>query len=456
MPAAMVRKSKSVVLQVAREGAGPVTARIGQAVVEAIADGRLGVGDKLPPARTLARQLGVNPLTVTNAYRRLAAAGRVESRVGSGTYVCPHLDVPAAAAPAPEEIIFPMDRLKRIMDQIVSSEGAAAFGYDDPAGYPPLLETLCEYLRAGGIAAAPGRLAIFSGAQQGLSVIVQALLHRDDWVAVERPTYPGILRILQRAGVRVESVDLNAGGPDLRALERLFQTRPVRLFYSMPAYHNPTGICHRRDDMLRILELCGKYGVTLLEDDNLGDLDYGAGRPCRFQELAAPDADVLHLKSFSQLLLPGLRLGFCLAPERTAAILRQAKQEADLMTSGFFQRVLHLFLKHGYFAEHVRNLEHAERERFQALLAAAKTVLEPAGFRVLPPAGGPRLWVKVPDGAAPERVFAECARRGLPVRPGAEFSADGAATAAWFCFNGAGVPAAAFPARFRELVRAAR
>ena len=453
-------------------GAASLNGQIAGALREALGDGRLRPGERLPPARALAARLGVKPVTVVTAYRHLAAEGRVESRPGRGTLVCPQLAraaLPAGAgaggrsqAPSGAGQPFPMDRLRRIMDQILTAEGAAAFGYDDPAGYPPLLETLRGYLVARGFAGVtPERLVIFSGAQQGLSVITQALVRRGDWVLVERPTYPGFLRLLQRAGAQVEAVDVGPDGPDLRTCERLFRTRPFRLFYAMPAYQNPTGACYPRPALRRLLALCARHGVTLVEDDTVADLDFGSGRPACFrQQPGAASADVLYLKSLSQLLLPGLRLGFCLAPPATAGVLRQVKQEADLSTSGFFQRVLHLFLGEDGFAEHLRELERAERRRFRAMLEAARAVLAPAGFRWAEPRGGVRLWLRLPEAVAgaagQERFFVACARAGLPVRPGAEFATEGGVMlAGCCCFNGAGLTVAAFPALFRDLAHAA-
>ncbi len=461
-------KIANVVIQLEREAKTPLAEQIAAGIRLRIREGALPPHAKLPPARTLAKRLGVNPATVVAAYRKLAAEGWTASRVGSGTYVCPQLDIPAAGlVPAggrlgaepraasshfnlrstgarPVEAgggsateIFPAVVLKRIIDHILDREGARAFGYTEVAGHPPLLEALRGYLREGGIEQGDDEIIIFSGAQQGLSVIVQALLHPGDWVAVERPTYPGILRLLQRAGACVEAVDLLPdGAPDLRAIERLFRTRPIRLFYGMPVYQNPTGACYPPEARRRLLELCAKHGVTLVEDDSLSDLDFGNGvfRPLRAYQAPSTKheaAEIIYLKSFSRLLMPGFRLGFCLAPPRVAAMLRRVKEESDLSTSGFFQRVLHLFLHHGYFREHLAQLQAMESARFAEAVKQVENVLLPAGFRWLRPQGGARVWLQLPVGADAAAFFAESARRGLPLKPGAEFAPDGA-TADWF------------------------
>ncbi len=466
-------KVANVVIQLDPGSKTALAEQIAAGIRARMRDGSLASPAKLPPSRTLAKRLGVNPATVAAAYRRLVAGGWVEARVGSGTYVAPQLDIPGAGLHAVRRAgkaagdappggrgaadvaeIFPTAVLKRIIGHILDREGAGAFGPTGVAGHPPLLDELRGYLRGNGIEQGGDELVIFSGAQQGLSVIVQALLRRDDWVVVERPTYPGILRLLQRSGARVEAVDLLPdGGPDLLALERLFRTRPIRLFYGMPVYQNPTGACYPPAARKKLLELCAKHGVTLLEDDSQSDLDFGNGifRPLRAEVSTGATtkrltgkratrnaqhetAEIIYLKSFSRLLMPGFRLGFCLAPPRVAARLRSVKEEADLFSSGFFQRVLHLFLHHGYFREHLARLQEFEAARFNGAVMRVEKELLPRGFRWVRPQGGPRLWLQLPAGVDGAAFFAESARLGLPVKPGAEFAPDGSA-ADWFALE---------------------
>ncbi len=436
----------------------PLYRQIATGLEQAIRDSRAAAGTRLPPARDLARQLHVNLVTVMTAYRHLVKHGWVESRVGSGTYVCARLDdlsrtaTPGGPVPGPAPL-FPTDVLRRIIDHILDTEGSAAFGYDDPGGYPPLQASIREYLHSAGIEADGSEIVIFSGAQQGLSVIVQALVQRGDWVLVERPTYPGILRLLQRAGAQIAPVDVEPDGLDLKAVRRLLRTRPIRLAYVMPTYQNPTGVCYSDAMKQELAALCAAQSTTLLEDDSLSDLDYGNGRHRPLRAVAPGDAG-LYLKSFSRLLMPGFRLGFCLSPAPVAAMLRKAKEETDLFTSGFFQRVLHLFLRHGYLAEHVARLETAERAHFQACLRSAQAILGPAGFALTLPAGGPRLWVGLPRGVDPERFRRAAQQHALPFAAGGDFAVDGA-TATCLSLTFGGVAPAEWARQLRALARLA-
>jgi len=125
--------------------------------------------------------------------------------------------------------------------------------------------------------------------------------------------------------------------------------------------------------------------------------------------------------------MPGFRLAFCLAPKPVAAVLRQAKQETDLATSGFFQRVLYYFLENGYFKEHVARLETGMQKHFRQALAATRRQLAPAGFRILPAEGGGYLWVQLPPGTEPRAFLRACVEHQVRILPGADFAPDATA-----------------------------
>ncbi len=429
--------------------AEPVYRQIAGQFAGQIHSGRLPAGTRLPAARELACRLRVNSVTAVTAYRHLARQGLVVSRVGRGPHVAGPTDGGGSAGR------FPLAVLKRIMDGVLERDAEAAFAVADGLGHEPLRAAIRRYLEAQGIALAGTDVAVFSGAQQGLSVLVRLLVQRDDWVLVERPTYPGILRLLQGVGARVESVEVGPAGMDPRAVERLFRTRPFRLAYVMPVYQNPTGVAYAVTAKRRLLALCREHGVLLLEDDARSDLNYGHGRHVPLRALARRDEvrQLLYLKSFSHLLLPGFRLGFCLAPERLLPALRQAKAEADLFTSGFFQRVLAQFLDEGALAAWVGDLEARERRNFKRALAAARRRLRPLGIRWIEPAGGDTLWCQLPAGLASLRFLSLAQVAGVPVMGGNEFVTDGT-MADYFRLNFGGLTAAAWERVLAEVAAA--
>ena len=384
-------------VQVDRASEVPLYVQIAERIGQAIANGDLGPGERLPPGRELARAAGTTPVTVNQAYRRLRERGLVVSRVGSGTYVAGR-SAPVCGPEAvpdlihldrrePPPALFPTEVLRGVMDRILDEEGGEAFAYGNPGGYGPLREALLSQLIEEGFATADRDLVVFSGAQQALSLLLRSQVQRGDWVLVERPTYPGLLRLLEHAGARVETVDLGAEGPDPDEVGHLLDLRPVRLFYTMPLYHNPTGVCWSSERQRRIARLCEAKGVVLVEDDALGALDFGCGRPRPISVTAPSCRQVVHVRSFSLLLMPGFRLGFCLAPRDLANTLKRAKEQADLLSSGFFQRVLCRFLSEGHFKRHLAVIEPYYRDLFAHALRTARETIEPLGFGVGPAVG---------------------------------------------------------------------
>ncbi len=443
-----------------RDGEVPLYVQMAERLARAIAEGELKPGERLPAGRDLAKLAGTTPVTVSQAFRRLRDKGLAVSRVGSGTYVAGMAAPQAAPAAIPDFIhcdrreppasLFPTEVVRRIMDRILDEEGGEAFAYGEPGGYGPLREVLLAQLVDEGFATANRDLVVFSGAQQALSLLLRSHVQPGDRVLVERPTYPGMLRLLERTGARVEMVDTGPGGPDPERIGQLLRFRPVRLFYTMPLYHNPTGVCWSPDRQRHIARLCEENGVTLVEDDALGVLDYGAGRQ-RPPSVTVPACrSTVHIRSFSLLLMPGFRLGFCLAPRDLANSLKRAKEQADLLSSGFFQRVLCRIISEGHLKRHLAVIEPYYRDLFQQALAVAKQTLEPAGFAICPPLGGPSLWCRLPAGIAPAAFQRACIRQGVGIRPGAGYALD-EATADSFALEFGHLPPRHFAAACERL-----
>ncbi len=417
-----------------RDDPRPLYVQLADQLERAIRDGALGPGVRLPSARSLASALATTPVTVQQAFQRLRSRGLAASRVGSGTYVAGSR--PAAAAPAgqaahisldrrePPAALFPADVIRQIMDRILDDEGGEAFAYGDPGGDRDLKEVLSGDLVESGFGLSGRDLVVFSGAQQALSLLFRAHLQRGDWVVVERPTYPGVLRLLQQSGARVEAVDVGPDGPDPERLAQVLDMRPVRLVYSLPVYHNPTGLCWSVECKRRVAELCAARGVVLVEDDALSGVDFGHGRPRALAACAPACRNVVYVRSFSMILMPGFRLGYCLAPRELANTLKRAKEEADLLTSGFFQRVLCRFISEGHMRRHLTLIEPYYRDLFARATAAAEAILAPAGFSLTPGRGGPSLWARLPE-AVPGGLFGRhCIREGVGVVPGESYSLD--------------------------------
>ena len=434
-----------------RESDVPLYRQVVEQVAALIASGALPAGTRLPPVRELAATLGLTRLTVHSAYTELQARGLIESHVGRGSFVARHASsaTPARSevqAPAPWQTQSVLADLLRMADQpgLLSFAQAApapetyparalaqalrtacnepaALGYGPIAGEPALREQISRVLLERGVAAPPDDILVTAGAQQGIDLTLRALTTPDDVVLVEAPTYPGILEAAARRGQRVVGVPLDDGGIDVAALETACLAHRPRLLYTVPTYHNPTGVSlapERRDAVLRIAR---ERRLLILEDDVYGLLGYNGPTPAA---LKASDAEgcVVYSMSFSKALAPALRLGALVASPELLPDLAGAKHSGDLVCSPLLQRALATYLRQGRFAAHLQQVRALYRTRRDAVLAALDTL--PPGCAWTHPDGGLNVWVTLPDGVN-ERDFCVAAiERGVGVAPGSAFFAQ--------------------------------
>jgi len=439
-------------------GAAPLSQQVVAYLRRAIDAGRLPAGAKLPPIRDLARDLGVNRETVADAYRQLAVLGLTESGVGRGTFVRPGaagaspgkpasfggpmslsraaaaataLPVVDYAAPAgavrlerlvPDPSCYPLDDYRRAVDGVLRGEGAALLDYGDPAGHDGLRRVLVERLAHAGIETSADDVVITGGSTQALAIAARAFCDPGDAVAVESPTYPGLLATLASLGLRVAPVPLAADGLDLDALEGVLARGGVRMVCTMPTLQNPTGIttdvAHRR----RLLAIAGRFGVPVLEDDFQHDLRSGMPTAPPLRALDRSGL-VVHVGTVSKSLFPGPRVGWLVAAPAMTSAATALKRGMDLTSSPLAQAALARLCRSGAYDRHLRRFMRALAERHASAVDALARHL-PAGSRFTRPGSGLALWVTLPDQLDTLALLPAAKQRGVVYTPGTLFYPD--------------------------------
>jgi DNA-binding transcriptional MocR family regulator len=441
-------------LKLRRGGETPLYRQLRDQIARQIENRKLPEGTRLPPTRDLAVALGVNRATVAAAYEALVADGLVRSHVGQGTTVigrpeprrssaarwpssfsrameaverlerefAPQSDHPDPidfASLFPDEDLFPVEPFRKVMDLVLRRQGKELLQYGPVAGYAPLREYIAARLAVRGVKVSPADVLIVNGSQQGLDLIFRALLDPADAVAVESPTYSAVLPVLAHYQAQVVSVPMTVRGLDLGALESVLARRPVKLIYTMPTFHNPTGISLDLSAREALLRLAVRYQVPIVEDDFEFDLRFaGKGTP---PLMALDEAGlVLYLGTFSKGLFPGLRLGWVVAPAAVTRVLGRAKMLADYHTSLLLQASVLEFCRRGHYDAHLRGLARLGRKKGQRLLEAMGRHFPP-GTTWTYPEGGHAFWITLPEGLRAERLLAEAEREGVLFTPGATF-----------------------------------
>jgi 2-aminoadipate transaminase len=430
-----------------RSSAQPLYAQIAREIQRRIRSGALPPGAKLPTVRELSRQLGITRLTVHSAYEELQAGGWVEATVGRGTFVAQRTDPAQVAAGLGQELsargvlsdmlrmaqlpgmrslamadaapeFYPLREFEKAVAEAFDT-GAQVLSYTSTQGEPLLRTTLVELLRERGLRVSADELVITSGVTQGLTLVAQTLARPGDAVLAEQPTYLGALNTLGTLGLRVIGAPLDEHGLVVDALEPLIQAHRPRFIYTVPTFHNPSGVSMSPARRAELLALAERHHLPVVEDDIYASLSYEGPPP---PALKAHDSEglVVYLSSFSKALFPGARVGYIAAAPQLIARLISAKQALDFCSPALLQRALAIFVQRGWMAAHLRRVVPRYRERRDALLTAMARYF-PSGARWAVPAGGFCLWVALPPGISPTDLYLAAIERGVAFAPGDVF-----------------------------------
>jgi GntR family transcriptional regulator/MocR family aminotransferase len=413
--------------------ASRVRAGLETALRDAVRDGRLHPGARLPPSRALAADLSIARNSVAEAYGQLVAEGWLTARTGSGTWVAPHRPRPRQApAPAPAESTVPRYDLRAGVPDLgafprrawLAAARAALdaapdhlLGYPDPRGQPPLRAALASYLaRARGVSATADRIVVCSGFAHGLALICQVLRARGGTaIAVEQYGPQAHRRIARAHGLRCLALPVDGHGAVPRALGR---TAAALL---TPAHQFPLGMTlapRRRRDFI---EWATASGGLVIEDDYDGEFRYDR-QPVGAMQALAPD-HVVYAGTASKSLAPGLRLGWLAVPAPLLDEVVAAKEAAGAHASGLDQLTMAGLLASGGYDRQIRHARLAYRRRRDRLAAA---VLRHApGVEVTGIAAGLHAVLRLPAGQSEADIVAGAAAHGLAIEGLAAYHAGG-------------------------------
>ncbi len=452
-----------MIIPLERRGSRPVFRQIVDYLRRNIESGRLPAGTKLRPIRLLASDLGVNRETVADAYRELETLGLTQSGVGRGTFVLgtasgaetssetaapelrPFVPVLSRAAEAtlalpaidygteaqavrfervvPDPSLYPVDEFRKACSHVLRHGGRALLDYGDPRGHEGLRRLLVERLTAVGIEAEPDGVVLTAGSTQALALVTRVFCDPGDAVVVEEPTYAGACAAFAALGVRPVAVPIRRDGLDLDALDTRLGRGGARLLYTMPSFHNPTGITTTLEHRRRLLEITARHGVPVLEDDFEKDMRV-RGRPVPPLKALDRTGQVVYVGTFSKTLFPGVRIGWIVGPPRVAGAALVLKRATDLASSVPLQAAVAHFCHTGAYDRHLRRVAKELARRLDRAAAALEAHL-PDGSSFTRPDGGFAVWVTLPADIDTVTLLTEAKRAGVVYSPGAIFYTDG-------------------------------
>ena len=322
----------------------------------------------------------------------------------------------AGGIPAPES--FPMEIISELTSTVIEKYSSNAFQYDRTEGFTPLREGLVGYLQNKGISASSDEILIGSGSQGILDAMGKILITRGDRVAVEAPTYLGAISAFNPYEPEYVRMDMDDSGVIPDSLEEVMKSHNVKFIYLVPTFQNPTGRTIPLERRKRIAEIIRRYNGLLIEDDPYSDLRYRSKSIPPIKTLAPEN--VVYVGTLSKVLAPGLRIGFCVAPELIRKWLVLVKQGVDLHTSTFNQALAAEYISGGYLEEQLPKIINIYRPKQEAMLQSLENHF-PDGFRWSKPEGGMFIWVEGPKGQDMEMIYWKSIEKNTAFVPGKFF-----------------------------------
>jgi 2-aminoadipate transaminase len=343
----------------------PLYQTIARTIARRIATGQYQPGGRIPAIRRLAAEFGCNKLTVHKAFELLKQEGLIENRVGSGSFVRypQQIHEPAGIFDFRTDYIadalFPFDAAQAIFTGLFNTHKAQSLAPAPAQGDPELIQTVSRHFQL-----PAQRLMMISGAQQGLDLVSKVFCTNvSESMLFEDPTYPGAISLFRAR----HFVPMQDDGPDMEYFDRAL-AGPVRLFYAMPAVHNPTGIGYSRTKKEGLARRARKHPFYIIEDDYLGEF---TSRPLPRMVDLCPERTI-YIQSLSQTTVAGIRLGFMVVPGDLYDKFVYAKFTSDIASFGLLQKFVNVFIREGHYQRFIEtNRQRCRRRRrqLQALLS---------------------------------------------------------------------------------------
>ena len=326
----------------------------------------------------------------------------------------------AGGNPSPDS--FPKAEVADIAQKLIREQGETILQYGGTPGTVGLRDTVIEMVKGRGITAAPDEVIITSGSTQGIGLAGKTLLNPGDVVLAESPSFVGALQTFLTYEARLVGVDMDENGMDIDDLEAKIKAHRPKLVYTIPTFQNPSGRTLPNERRRRMIDICSKHGVLILEDDPYCDLRYSGEAVAPIKSMDT-DGTVIYLLSFSKVISPGLRVGAAIADKHIIGKYNVGKQGEDLHTPKLSQEIVNAYVKSGDLPAHIADICAMYRQKRDAMLGKLEAF--PDGITYTMPDGGLFIWLTLPDGVDTLPMFKEAVSRGVAFVPGTHFFPGG-------------------------------
>ncbi|MGH3715445.1 MAG: PLP-dependent aminotransferase family protein [Micromonosporaceae bacterium] len=359
------------------------------------------------------------------------ARGMTASEIRALFAVASRPEVVSLAGGSPYVSALPLDAVGDMLGELVTRHGASALQYCIGQGDLALREVICEVMSLEGIDAScganPDDVVVTVGAQQALDLVSRVFLDPGDVVLAEGPSYVGALGVFQAAQADVVHVPMDDLGLIPEALETALAEvaasgRRAKFLYTVPTYHNPGGVTLPEQRRERVLEICQRADILVLEDNPYGLLGFDGDPPAALRSRVRDG--VIYLGTFSKTFSSGVRMGWALAPHAVREKLVIASEAQILCPSMLSQSAVTTYFQTMPWREQLKTFRTLYAERRDAVLAALDDFM-PADATWTRPSGGFFVWLKLPEGLDSKAMLPRAIHNRVAYVPGTGFYADG-------------------------------
>ena len=406
------------------DGSKPKYQSIAEDLAQAILNGQVPMGEKLPPQRNLAHRLGVTTGTISRAYAILERQGLATARVGDGTYVRSVEHVPERGESDHQQPIDLAHNVAMVGDESSALHEAfqslatdpelmrQVLSYQSETGMRRHREAGAQWLRRFGTSGQWNRVMVTHGAQHGLACVLRTVARPGDAVLTESLSYPGLQALARSMRLQLIGIETDEQGMVPQALERAAKTFDTKFVYCAPTLHNPTGATMSMARREAVAAVMRTHGLFIIEDCVHAAMQ---ANPLPALSTWLPEQSFL-LSSFSKVLAPGLRVGYVEAAPAWLSKFAASMRADSWMVAPLLPEIATRWLESGA----MEGLIAQQRQMTAQRLECARAVLQGLDFKTDPEF--PLIWLPLPEPWRAGQFAAALRQAGVLVRTADHFA----------------------------------
>ncbi|MBP1842978.1 DNA-binding transcriptional MocR family regulator [Rhizobium petrolearium] len=403
----------------------PAYLSLAEQIARAIQEGKLVNGTKLPTHRRMADDLGLSVQTVSRAYDDLIRRGLISGEIGRGSFVQTQPREPEPPY-LPERLgeVIDLSILKPVCEQIHVEKMRQAFAWlseNLPASsalsfrpnmvFPRHRAVATEWLARCGLDVSPLNVSLTNGATSGMTTALMSVAPPGSTVATEVVSHHTLVPLSTYLGLHLEGLAIDEEGMIPEALDEACRKGPIRAIFLQPSVINPMAALMSAGRREALAAVAARHDIAIIENDVLGPMVEGRAPP---MAAFAPER-TLYVTTFTKTTVPGLRIGYLVAPDRYVAAVANRHLVSNWMATPAMAEIATRWVADGTAMELVA----WQRRALASRHAIAAEMLAGLPYRAHPQSL--HMWLPLSCGHTEDAFVAQARLRGVGIAPGKSF-----------------------------------